>query len=118
MYLTPSAVCGSLQVRFFSEPLSGIRILSYVTDVLLRVPDSNILTNLGRNLILYNVYNDTGLVSGSQPILDSDNSPGSPWPLTIEGVSFNTSLKIQVVGCSLSTITGKTTIDEPVPGAA
>ncbi|VDC07577.1 unnamed protein product [Peniophora sp. CBMAI 1063] len=87
-------------------------------DVLLRVPNSDVVPGLGRNLILYNIYNETGLASGSQPILDAEHSEGSPWSLQMVNSEFwwptdpfNTTLKIQVIGCSLSTSTGQAPID-------
>ncbi|VDC03890.1 unnamed protein product [Peniophora sp. CBMAI 1063] len=90
------------------------------SDVLLRVPSSGLLPDTGRNLILYNIYNETGSVAGSRPILDSKGSLGSPWPLTVqhrlstvtdETEQFPTGLMIQVIGCSLPTSTGQIMID-------
>ncbi|VDC03881.1 unnamed protein product [Peniophora sp. CBMAI 1063] len=88
-------------------------------DVLLRIPNATLVPGVGRNLVLYNIYNETGLVSGSQPILDSRGSVGSPWPVQlllrdtmhIEDELLDTGLMIQVIGCSLSTSRGQTKID-------
>ncbi|KZV73490.1 hypothetical protein PENSPDRAFT_648826 [Peniophora sp. CONT] len=87
-------------------------------DVLIRVPNNNSLSSVGRNLILYNIYNETGRVSGSQAILDAENSPGSPWsfeiamfPDTNYAYNISTSLMVQVIGCSLTTSTGSAQID-------
>ncbi|KZV70774.1 hypothetical protein PENSPDRAFT_651225 [Peniophora sp. CONT] len=84
-------------------------------DVLVRIPNSPIIPGIGRNLVLYNIYNETGLVSGSQPILDANNSAGSPWPLNVQRpqgmLQFSTGMMVQAIGCSLSTSTGQATID-------
>lgn len=85
-------------------------ILTWFVDVLLRVPASGVFPGIGRNLILYNIYNRTGFVSGSQPILDSDHSEGSPRALNFKGLP-GTSLMVQIIGCSLSTSAGLTIID-------
>ncbi|VDB84929.1 unnamed protein product [Peniophora sp. CBMAI 1063] len=88
-------------------------------DVLLRLPNSKTVPGIGRNIVLYNIYNETGRVSGSHPIVDYEGSTGLPWPVrvrmwpdgTTEAADLNTSLRIQVIGCSLSTSTGVATID-------
>ncbi|VDB84584.1 unnamed protein product [Peniophora sp. CBMAI 1063] len=83
------------------------------SDILLRVPNSNLMPGIGRNVVLYNVYNETGLASGSQPILDSENATGSPWPLAMQMAegAFGTAMLVQVIGCSLTTSNGRATID-------
>ncbi|VDC03882.1 unnamed protein product [Peniophora sp. CBMAI 1063] len=84
-------------------------------DVLVRVPNSPLVPGIGRNLVLYNIYNETGLVAGSQPILDAKNSTGSPWPLNVQRPQgmppFVTGMMVQAIGCSLFTSTGQATID-------
>ncbi|KZV70775.1 hypothetical protein PENSPDRAFT_685206 [Peniophora sp. CONT] len=91
-------------------------------DILMRIPSSPLVPGIGRNLVLYNIYNETGFVAGSRPIVDSRGSPGTPWPLTVqllddyeEGAAqwdpYPTGLMIQVIGCSLSTSVGEATID-------
>ncbi|VDC03888.1 unnamed protein product [Peniophora sp. CBMAI 1063] len=84
-------------------------------DVLVRIPTSPLIPGIGRNLILYNIYNETGLVSGSRPILDAKNSTGSPWSLNIlQPYGYptkTTGMMIQAIGCSLSTSTGQAVID-------
>ena len=84
-------------------------------DVLVRVPNSPLIPGIGRNLILYNIYNATGRVAGSQPILDSKNSTGSPWSVNVQRPQgmppFATGMQIQVIGCSLSTSTGQASVD-------
>lgn len=76
-------------------------------DVLLRIPSSNLVPGTGRNLVLYNIYNRTGLVAGSRPLVDSKGSPGSPWALTVqrktsldvepEWEPYETGLMVQVI---------------------
>ena len=78
------------------------------------MPSTPVIPDIRRNIVLYNIYNDTGLVSGSRPIVDSNGSQGSPWPLVVQrpdGSSYETGLMIQVIGCSLSTTKGIATLD-------
>lgn len=106
-----------MATRRSSRLLLSRTLLTLLTDVLLRVPYRDVEPGVaGRNLILYNVYNETGLVSGSRPILDSKGLKGAPWPIHLTdnvdpALIIDTGLRVQFVGCSLSTSTGLVTID-------
>ena len=108
-----SAGCGNPQVCTTHLPLAPA--LTLLVDVLIRAPNSPLVPAIGRNLVLYNIYNETGLVSGSQPLVDAVNSTGSPWSLNVQRPQgmppFATGMMVQVIGCSLSTSTGQATID-------
>lgn len=71
------------------------------------------MPGLGRNFVLYNIYNETGLASGSQPILDSENATGSLWPVVMQMAegTFGTTMLVQVIGCTLTTSNERATID-------
>ncbi|VDB84914.1 unnamed protein product [Peniophora sp. CBMAI 1063] len=111
-------------------------------DILLRIPDSSVVPGLGRNIIMYNIYNETGEVSGSQPIRDVQNATGSSESTLVQSLHISeepgsssappqvgegaptASLMIQTIGCSLSTSTGFASLDAAtnqlldLPGAA
>ncbi|KZV70853.1 hypothetical protein PENSPDRAFT_752234 [Peniophora sp. CONT] len=87
------------------------------SNVSIRIPSSPLVPGIGRNLILYNIFDETAISGGygSQVIVDDNGSVGMLWPLDVQrsgGLSpFRTGLVIQVIGCSLSTQSGNGTFD-------
>ncbi|VDB84924.1 unnamed protein product [Peniophora sp. CBMAI 1063] len=84
------------------------------SNILMRVPHSDVVQGIGRNLILYNIYNDTGpAYENEAAILDSQGSKGSPWAFEVANANDapTSGLRVQVIGCSLSTSTGRTSIN-------
>ncbi|VDB97872.1 unnamed protein product [Peniophora sp. CBMAI 1063] len=84
------------------------------SDILIRVPSSPIMADMGRNVVLYNIYDDADRSYGSRPIVDADGNKGSLWPLNVQlrdGTTLPTGLIVQVIGCSLSTTNGTAVLD-------